>query len=134
MSDLISIIMPVKDAQQWLEECLASIQAQSIQNWELIAVDDHSSDNSLNILKMASEKDERIHVSINNGTGIIDALEAALSLTNGSWISRMDADDLMPPNKLELLFAALDSNEKAVSTGKVKYFGEEEITQGYQEY
>ena len=94
--------MPVKNAGPWLEECLQSIQKQSFVNWELIAVNDGSKDNSIEILIDFSSRDVRIQVLENPGSGIVDALSQALSKSTGTFISRMDADDVMPAEKLQL--------------------------------
>ncbi|MBT3647810.1 MAG: glycosyltransferase family 2 protein [Flavobacteriales bacterium] len=134
MSNLISVIMPVRNAEPWIKECLESIQAQSLTNWELIVVDDHSDDNSLEITQSASVEDKRIRALSNDGSGIIQALEKAIKSSSGTWITRMDADDIMPPNKLDLLLKTLDSSKTSVSTGKVEYFSEDVITEGYRTY
>ena len=131
---LISIIMPMKNAAHWIEECLDSILNQSYSIWELIAVNDHSTDNTSTMLEGYSKIDGRIKLYQNSGNGIIDALNTALNYTRGDWITRMDADDIMPKDKLEVLVATLDWNEKVVATGKVKYFSSTRISQGYLEY
>lgn len=132
---LISILMPVYNAAPFLEACLDSILEQSSKDWELIAVNDQSTDTSLEILRKYASKDERIRVLDNNGKGIILALRLAYSNAKGQYISRMDADDLMPPNKLDLLSAVLkDSGPGYVSTGKVAYFSDEGMKDGYLRY
>ena len=100
---LISILMPVKNAGLFLDECLNSILEQSYSKWELIAVNDNSTDNSLNLLNIHAKKDKRIKVLKNKGKGIIDALRSAYKQSQGEFISRMDADDLMAVDKLKVL-------------------------------
>ena len=102
-SPQISILMPVKNADQFLEECLNSIVQQSFSDWELIAIDDHSTDSSYEILGEYQKKDGRIKVFKNQKNGIIHALRGALERSNGSYITRMDADDIMANIKLEEL-------------------------------
>lgn len=126
--------MPVKNAGPWLKECLDSILSQSVTTWELVAVDDHSNDDSLNLLTTAAERDPRIKVLKNAGSGIISALETARTEINGTWVSRMDADDIMPKNKLQVLLELLNGSETSVATGKVQYFGTEELSDGYKQY
>ena len=99
----ISILMPVKNAESFLTECLDSIISQSYENWELIAVDDGSSDDSLQILKNYEQSDQRITAYRNDGVGIIDALRLAYNYSQGGMITRMDADDIMTSDKLEVL-------------------------------
>tara|TARA_Y100000782_G_scaffold114698_1_gene151983 strand:+ start:1552 stop:2535 length:984 start_codon:yes stop_codon:yes gene_type:complete len=131
---LISILMPAKNAAPWLEECLTSILSQRYTNWELWAVNDFSSDHSFSILEDFSKKDKRIHWLQNNAQGIIPALELAYQHSKGTFITRMDADDKMPENKLEILLSPLLDHPNAISTGKVQYFSEQAVSEGYQLY
>ena len=134
MTNLISIIMPVKDADPYLKECLNSIIHQTYQNWELIAVNDHSADNSVEIIQLFAKSDKRIHLFNNTKHGIIPALENALSNSKGEFITRMDADDIMPPQKLIKLKESLIESENSISIGLVKYFSEDKIFGGYKKY
>ena len=131
---LVSIIMPVKNAEPWLQECLDSILSQTFTRWELIAVNDGSTDRSLQILKSFEAIDSRIQVFQNDGHGIIDALNTAFTHTNSDLITRMDADDVMPPMKLEWCMGAHKTHPAAIITGKVAYFSKGEISKGYLEY
>ncbi|MFT6166381.1 MAG: glycosyltransferase involved in cell wall biosynthesis [Vicingaceae bacterium] len=134
-NELISIIMPVKNAGLYLEDCIISIQSQTESNWELIAVNDGSEDNSEDILNWFSAVDERIQYIKNKGSGIIDALKCGYAISHGDMIHRMDADDLMVPEKLSLLKEKLLSVGKGnIATGKVKYFAAEGINDGYLNY
>ena len=133
--DLISILMPVKNAMPFLSECLSSILNQTYQNWELIAVNDHSTDTSFETLIEYTDQDKRVKVFNNNGSGIIDALRLAYSKCSGLFISRMDADDIMSNNKLEVLIGSLKTNGLGhVAVGKVKYFSENVLGDGYKSY
>lgn len=132
---LISILMPVKNAGAFLEECLKSICNQTEQEWELIAVDDHSTDFSAQLLKDYAIKDARIRSYSNTGNGIIDALQMAYKAANGNFIHRMDADDVMPLQKLETLKQILLKNGTGVvATGKVHYFSAEKLSEGFKNY
>lgn len=127
--------MPVKNAGPYLKDCLNSIINQTENNWELIAINDHSTDDSLAILNEFVAKDERINIFINNGNGIIDALRLAYSKSTGNFVTRMDADDLMAENKLHLLKEKLTIvGTDYVATGLVKYFSENELGNGYKKY
>lgn len=123
--------MPVKNASAHLEACLHSIVQQTYRNWELIAVDDHSTDKSKEILQAWSIKEPRIRFYDHEGHGIIPALQHAFSKSSGHYIHRMDSDDWMMPMKLELLFLAVSDAE--LSTGKVKYFSSQ-LGAGYRKY
>ena len=135
MEDLISILMPFKNTALFLTECLESIQAQSIENWEVLAVDDHSSDSSRQILERFSNIDPRITVLDNKGKGIIPALRTAYAASSGRYITRMDSDDIMSPDKLGAMLGALKTHGPGyLATGQVKYFSETGISDGYARY
>lgn len=132
---MISILIPVKNASLFLEECLNSILSQSYTSWELIAIDDHSDDDSHSILSKYARTDHRIHVFRNEGTGIINALRLAYKKSTGDFITRMDADDIMPALKLELLLEQVQSNDEAsLAVGLVKYFSTTILGGGYKAY
>lgn len=132
---LISVLMPVKNAAPFLAECLDSIIAQNETNWELLAVDDSSTDNSAAILRANADKDPRIKVFTNPGNGIIDALRTAYNASTGNLITRMDADDRMADRKLEVLKNnILTAGKRHVAIGQVSYFAEGALGDGYRRY
>ena len=135
-NDLISIITPFKNSSKYIEDCVTSIQKQTIKKWELIIVDDYSTDNSFDIVQKMSLKDHRIKLYKNNGNnGIIEALRIGLNKSVGNYITRMDSDDLMEPIKLEELYLNLKKKGKGfISTSCVKYFSKEGIGKGYKNY
>ena len=135
VTELISIIMPIKNAAPFLEECIESIISQKYSNWELIAVNDNSTDDTPEILKRFSTLDSRIKVINNRKNGIIEALKTGYNISKGAFITRMDADDLMPKIKLEKLQKLLiESGKGFVATGLVKYFSEKPLGSGYIKY
>lgn len=132
---LVSILMPVKNTAFFLEECLNSIIGQTYLNWELIAIDDHSQDNSWSILNHYASKDKRIRVYQNSGKGIIQALRMAYEHAEGNFITRMDSDDIMPNQKLSILSSNLeDAGTGHLATGLVQYFSEQALGDGYLRY
>lgn len=132
---LVSIVMPVKNTEKYLEECLQSIINQTYVNWELLAVNDNSTDKSLEILTTFANQDKRIKVFNNDGKGIISALQLAYSKSLGKFITRMDSDDIMISNKLELMTADLLQNGKGnIALGLVNYFSEDGIGEGFSKY
>ena len=132
-SPLISILLPFKNASGWIEETIRSIVEQSYENWELIAVDDDSKDNSAGIIERF--KDGRIQIFKNTGEGIIPALQLALEKSSGEFITRMDADDIIPPDKLSNLLSLVEtSTERKVATGLVQYFSKGSVSPGYLKY
>ncbi len=132
---MVSIIMPAKNAALFLPYCLDSIINQSYKNWELLVVNDHSTDNTFEILKQYNRKDSRIKVLQNRGNGIIAALQTAYLASTGEYITRMDADDIMVVDKLKLMTASLKkATEPTVVTGKVRYISEGELGDGFVKY
>jgi glycosyltransferase involved in cell wall biosynthesis len=130
----VSILMPLKNAEKYIEQCIDSIQCQSMINWELLIIDDGSTDKSLRILDGIEEKDLRVKVLNNPGEGIISALNYGFERSSGKCISRMDADDIMPKNKLKILYNQLSLRENVVVTGKVRYFSDKKVSDGYLRY
>ncbi len=132
---LISILTPFKNTEKFLAECIESILNQTYQNWELIIVDDNSTDNSPEVVKSYQKNDQRIKLHKNPGDGIIEALRFAYEQSHGDYITRMDSDDVMTPNKLEVLFKNLSRfGKKHVAIGLVEYFSSEGISDGYSRY
>ena len=123
----------MRNAMPYLKECIDSIINQTDPNWELHVVNDHSTDDSFEILQAYANLDARIQVYPAKGKGIIDALQQAYAHVSGEYITRMDADDIMPLNKLKLLKSVLDKNPNAVATGMIKYIGEN-LREGYLKY
>lgn len=131
----MSILIPFKNTSIFLPACIDSILAQSYKNWEVYAIDDHSSDDSLLIMKQYAKIEPRIKVAKNEGSGIIDALILAYSQSNGSYITRMDSDDIMAPKKIGHMLEALITNGRGhLALGKVKYFCDGDIGDGYYKY
>ena len=133
---LVSIIMAVKDTAPYLHDCLDSILAQSYHNWELIAVNDHSSDDSLNILKEYASNDSRIRVFNSNKPRLIPTLQVGYARAKGSLINRMDSDDKMPDYKLEVLVKEwLKYGKGHIIAGGTKHFVDDgEVGDGFVKY
>lgn len=130
-----SILLPVRNAMPYLKECLESIISQSFIDWELIAVNDHSTDESSNLLQEYQDRFERIKYFDNDGIGIIPALRKAFSHSSGNLITRMDADDIMTTDRLEIMKAQLQSHGQGhVASGQVKYFSNTDLGNGYTKY
>ena len=129
----VSILMPVFNAQETLCECLDSILQQSLQNFEIIAVDDFSSDDSVRI--MQSYDDPRIHIVENKNKGIVPALNAGLACCRSDCVARMDADDVMHVNRLQKQYDVLREDDSiTLCATQAKKFPEEIIQAGYIEY
>lgn len=131
----VSILIPFKNTAHFLAACLESILVQSYGDWEVLAVDDHSSDGSFELLQQYANRDTRIKVFINKGEGIIPALRTAYKNSTGGFITRMDSDDIMKPNRLQFMVESLMAvGKNHVSVGQVKYFSDRGISDGYERY
>ncbi len=136
MQELVSIIMPVFNAAEFLEDCIESILQQTYQTWELLAVNDHSTDGSLEILQKFEKLDNRI-IAIHQDSkpkGIIPSLQLGYQFAKGAYITRMDADDLMEVSKLERLHQILRGDTFDLAIGLVKYFSNQTLGNGFIEY
>ncbi|MCB0571898.1 MAG: glycosyltransferase family 2 protein [Phaeodactylibacter sp.] len=133
---MISVLLPVYNSGPYLSACLDSVLAQTQSNWELLAVDDYSTDGSWAILRRYAWKDARIRPMQNQGPkGIIPALRLAFGHSRGRYITRMDSDDLMPAHKLQVLRGLLQARGPGwVATGKVRYFSDEGLGDGFLRY
>ncbi len=133
---LVSILIPCKNADRFLDECISSIIAQTYTSWELIIVDDHSTDQSLQVMQKWANEYSNIKILRNKGTGIIKALQLAYSQSIGALITRMDADDIMTTAKLDIMVSQLlTSGLGSIATGMVEYFRDDlPIGQGYLKY
>lgn len=114
---LVSIIMPVYNAEKFLAEAIESILGQTYQNFELIILDDGSEDNSLNIIKSYATKDSRINTISHENKGLVKTLNEGLKLANGNYICRMDADDISKSRRLEKQVHFLEENLDVVLVG-----------------
>ena len=108
-SPLVSIVVPVYNVEQYLEECIDSLLAQTYGNIEVILVDDGSTDGSGTLCDRMSRKDSRVRVLHKENGGLSDARNCGLRETSGEWVSFIDSDDYVSPVFIEaLLHAAFD--------------------------
>lgn len=132
---IISIVTPFKNTSSFLNEMIDSVIKQTYQNWELILVDDHSTDDSYQIVERYTIKDKRIKVFKNPKSGIISALREAYSHTEGDYITRMDSDDIMVSNKLDIMRSnLLQYGNGNIAIGLVKYFSDTGLGEGFKNY
>lgn len=119
---LISIVMPVWNASPYLREAVDSILMQTFGNFELLAVDDGSDDESVTILE--SYKEPRIRIIKQGRKGFVTAVNRGAEESRADWIARHDADDISNPLRLQRQWEAVLSNPSAVlSSCQPEYFG-----------
>lgn len=123
---MISVIVPIYNVEDYLEDCLVSILNSTYEDFELILVDDGSTDNSGNICDCFQEKDHRIKVFHTENRGLSMARNIGLDCAKGDFISFIDADDVIHPQMLETLINALVSGEYDFSMVDFKAIQKEE--------
>jgi glycosyltransferase involved in cell wall biosynthesis len=112
MSPKISVVMPVWNGEMHLANALDSILAQTFSDFELIAVDDGSSDGTPDILR--SYQDERLRIHRLNHGGIVTALNFGVAQSRAEWIARQDADDISQPERFAAQMKAVQARPDAI--------------------
>lgn len=100
ISPVVSILMPVRNEERFLPAALRSLTAQTLKEWELVMVDDNSTDDTPRILAEAAACDPRIRVLKSSGQGLVPALNAGLAACRAPLVARMDGDDVSHPDRL----------------------------------
>lgn len=101
----ISVILPCYNAAHYLEECLDSLLAQTMGDFEALLVDDGSKDDTLSIAQKYAARDARIQVLHQDNAGVSAARNRALGQAKGEWATFVDGDDILPPNAFETLLS-----------------------------
>lgn len=114
---LISIIVPIYNAENYLFDCLSSIFNQTYKNFEAILVNDGSTDCSEKIAQDFCQKDSRFKLINQTNSGVAAARNTALLDTQGEFIIHTDSDDLMAETSLELLYASIVENDSNIAVG-----------------
>lgn len=128
---LVSVVMPVRNAGATVARAVASIQGQTLRDWELIAIDDGSKDASRFILIEMAQSDPRIRILRTKG-GLVAALNAGLAAATGEFVARMDADDESDSLRLERQAQFLQLNPALGLVGcAVAYGGDRSKQAGY---
>ncbi len=114
----VSVVMPVYNGENYLEECVQSVLRQSFKDFEFIIVDDASTDNTVNILKTFAKKDKRVRIIPNlRNLGMYPSLNKALRAAKGEYVARMDHDDISEQKRFEKQVAFLDENPEIALVG-----------------
>ena len=134
-SPSVSVLLPVRDADQTLPEALESLRAQSFQDTEVIAVDDGSSDGTARVLEEWKGRLHGLRVFTTPPRGIVPALQLALSEARAPYLARMDGDDRSAPRRMELQVQRLREDTSLGMVGSlVRIFPEEERQEGLEVY
>ena len=141
----ISVLLPCRNAEAWLPECIASLEAQTMADFEVVAVNDRSEDETAAILIQWASRDARVRVLDPNGsahscagapaTGIVAALQAATAAARAPLLARMDADDVAESDRFDLQRNFLAAHRDLAACGTaVRLFPRSEVGQGYERY
>ena len=114
MRDLVSVIMPAYNAEKYIEDAIESVLAQEYPDWELLVVDDCSTDRTRNIVQKYVTADKRIRlISLRENRGVATARNTALQKANGRYIAFLDSDDMWYPGKLARQTSYMKENNVA---------------------
>lgn len=130
----VTILLPVYNGEKYIKECLYSIMQQTFSDFEVLIIDDGSTDKTSSIIETVN--DDRIKM-VRRTHGFIDSLNYGLSEARGEYIARMDADDIMMPNRIETQVKLLDDKpEITVCSSWIKLNGKgldgRSIRKGYE--
>ncbi|MEY8435578.1 SP_1767 family glycosyltransferase [Streptococcus hyointestinalis] len=127
-SEKISIIVPVYNAENYLRRCIDSILEQTYTNFELLLINDGSTDGSAKILEEVKESDSRIRVVHKKNEGVSATRNLGLKLATGDYITFIDSDDFVDKLYLDVLYKSLTENDADIASGNFASFNEERQT------
>ncbi len=118
----VSVLLPVRDEEEFLDEALESLSAQTLADHEVIVVDDGSRDGTAALAEAHARRDRRFRVLRQPPLGMVAATERARAEARAPLVARMDGDDVAAPERLELQAAAIEEEGLAAVGGQVEYF------------
>jgi glycosyltransferase involved in cell wall biosynthesis len=134
-SPRVSILLPLRNEARHLPAALASLFRQTFASWELVAVDDFSTDETPDILAQAARSDPRVRIFPSHGRGLVRALNAGLAECRAPLVARMDGDDISHPRRLEMQAALLDGQpEVGVVACAFRHFPRHHMGKGMLAY
>jgi glycosyltransferase involved in cell wall biosynthesis len=134
-SPVVSVVIPVRNAGIFLDAALLSVSRQTFPDFEAVLIDDGSTDKSRELLERFASKDQRFRILSSGGLGLVKSLELGRSDARGEFLARMDADDVMHPERLRLQVEHLKSHPKISAVGSlVRIFPRGLMRQGWKRY
>ena len=116
MEDKVTVVTPTWNSARYIRETIESVQAQTYQNWEMIIVDDCSTDNTVEIVKQFAAHDSRIRIyCLSKNQGAARARNRAIEESTGRYIAFLDADDIWKPLKIKRQLQFMQNNNYAFS-------------------
>jgi glycosyltransferase involved in cell wall biosynthesis len=120
---LISVVLPIYNGEKYLVEAIESVISQTFADFELIMIDDGSTDGSRKILQEYAAKDLRVKVVLRENRGLATTLNDSIDIAHGSWIARMDQDDIALPHRFQRQLEWLEKTGADISGSWVQRFG-----------
>lgn len=117
-----SVIVPVYNCEKYLKECVESVMTQSFTDWELLLIDDGSSDLSAQICESYAVADKRVKAVHKQNGGEFSARKTGLETASGTFITGLDADDYLEPDHLNDIYKAIENNNVDCVSFPVHYF------------
>jgi glycosyltransferase involved in cell wall biosynthesis len=131
----VSILLTVRNEERFLPAALASLSRQTLEQWELVAVDDGSSDTTGHLLDAAAGRDPRVRVLHRPAAGLVAALNTGLQACRTPLVARMDGDDICHPRRLEQQVAYLDAHpEMTLVACRVAHVPRQHLAAGMRAY
>lgn len=131
----LSVLLPCRDAEDTLDESIASLTTQTFDSFEIIAVDDGSIDGTPDLLAAWAARDGRVRLIRTPPGGIVSALNTAAREARGDLLARMDADDVAYPTRFERQVAFLEAHPRVTACGTgVRYFPRRQVRDGARRY
>lgn len=122
--ELISVIVPVYNAEKYLQKCLDSILEQTYKNLEIIIINDGSTDNSGQICQEYEKQDDRIIYIEKENSGVSDTRNAGMDRMTGTYVTFVDSDDWLEPNYVKFLYEKLIEHQADIVVGNYTSFNE----------
>jgi glycosyltransferase involved in cell wall biosynthesis len=113
----VTVLMPVYNGERYLASALESVLGQTFAQFQLLVIDDGSTDNSLKILRRYARHDVRLKIVSRENRGLVATLNEGLETARGDFVARMDADDIALPRRLEMQVAHLEAHDDVVCLG-----------------
>lgn len=120
--DKVSVIVPVYNVEEYIRECIKSIQVQTYSNLEIIVVNDGTKDKSIEIIKDLIETDSRIRVISQPNQGLSAARNTGIENATGKYVAMIDSDDKIKPDFIKHLFDVVDSQNADIVRGSFRDF------------
>ena len=120
---LVSVVLPAHNAAAYLDSCLSSLASQTFSDFEVVLIDDGSTDGTRQIAQAWADRDGRIRPYSRESRGLAHTLNEGIELSRGEWIARMDADDICLPHRLRAQLDCLKAHAASICGGGMRVFG-----------